>query len=295
MKEKILLIVNPVAGKGNTKKDVETMKKNLEASNMIVDIKYTTIQKNAEEIVIENIGDKDIIVAIGGDGTLNEVVNGVTKANKQVRIGFIPVGTTNDFAKTLKLPTDKFTLSKNISKAKKIKCDTGVFNGKCFNYVSAFGTFTKTSYMTDRKMKNRFGRLAYIASGTKDFLEEDDEYHLKIETDDQIIEDDFSYGSISNSNYIGGFKMFKNDEVNLNDGKFEVLLIKKTKNKAELLKTYTKLINQKRDDSVIYLKTSKLKIETDKKMKWSLDGELTESQGNIEIVNLENNINFLTM
>lgn len=295
MNEKVLLVVNPVAGKGRIKKDIKKIKQNLENSKFYVDIKYTTLENNAEEIVKSNIKDKDIILAVGGDGTLNEIVNGVTKSNKQVKVGFIPLGTTNDFARTLNVPTDKFELSKHILNAKGQKCDTGIFNGKCFNYVSAFGTFTKASYETDRKMKQTIGRLAYLASGTRDFLKEENNYHLRIIADDQIIEDDFSYGSISNSNYIGGFKMFKEDEVNVNDGKFEVLLIKKTKNKAELLKTYTKLINQKRDDNVIYFKTSKLKIETEKSMKWSLDGEMEESNGIVEIKNLEHNINFLTM
>lgn len=295
MNKEILLIVNPVAGNGKINKDIKKIENNLKESGFNTETEYTSIENNAETIVKNKSDNKELILAIGGDGTLNEVVNGATKLEKKINVGFIPFGTTNDFAKTLKVPTNKFALSKNISNAKKKTCDTGTFNGKYFNYVSAFGTFAKTSYETDRKMKNHFGRLAYIVNGTKNFLEGEEHYHLKIEVNGQIIEDDFTYGSISNSNYIGGFKMFKNEEVDINDGKFEVLLIKKQKNKAKLLKTYTKLINQKRDDNVIYLKASKIKIETNQKMKWSLDGEQQETQGTIEIKNIENNIDFLTM
>ncbi|MBP3463426.1 MAG: diacylglycerol kinase family lipid kinase [Clostridia bacterium] len=295
MNDKILIVANPVAGKGKVKKDVRIIKKNFEDSGYQVITKYTTKNVNAEEIVKSEIDDKDIVVAVGGDGTLNEVVNGVTKSNKKVRIGFIPLGTTNDFARTLKVPTNKYKLSQNIDKTKNIECDTGSFNGKCFNYVSAFGVFAQTSCNTDRKEKNRFGRLAYLRKGTEDFFKINESYHLKITTDNEVIEDDFEYGSISNSKYMGGFQLFKEDEVKVNDGKFEVLLIKKTRNKAALLGTYAKLIMQIRDENVIYLRTSKLNIETTEKIKWSLDGESETSTGPVEIKNLNKNISIITM
>lgn len=295
MSKKVLLIVNPVAGNGKIEKDIQKIENNLKKSGFNTKVEFTSIENNAEQIVSNKAQNDDLLLAIGGDGTLNEIVNGATKLHKKVKIGFIPLGTTNDFAKTLNIPTNKFKISKNFKNLKETKCDTGLFNGTYFNYVSSFGPFAKTSYSTNRKMKNRFGRLAYIVNGTRSFIEESIDHHLKIYADDNIIEDDFSYGSISNSNYIGGFKMFKDDEVDINDGKFEVLLIKKQKNKADLLKTYSKLINQKRDENVIYLKASKLKIETQEKMEWSLDGELKQTDGTIEILNVVNNINFLTM
>lgn len=295
MENKILLVVNPAAGNGNIEKDIDKIIENFQSSGFKVQTEYTVKEESAENIIERKANDGDIVIAAGGDGTLNEVVNGVTKSKKIVKIGFIPYGTTNDFARTLNIPINKYTLSKEIKNTTETKCDTGEFNGKYFNYVSAFGTFAKTSFATERKMKNRFGRLAYLANGTKDFLEEETNVHLKITTDDQVIEDDFTYGSISNSKYIGGFKMFKNDEVSINDGKFEVLLIKTQKNKAELLKTYASLINQVRDKNVIFLKTSKLKIETDQTMQWSLDGECAETNGEIHINNLNNNINVLTL
>lgn len=295
MENNLLLVVNPVAGNGNIKKDIPQIVNNFEKSGYNVQTEYTTIENNAEIIIEAKAKDGEVVVAIGGDGTLNEVVNGIIKSNKNVKIGFIPFGTTNDFAKSLNIPSDRFTLSKKINNAIEKSCDTGVFNGKYFNYVSAFGTFANTSFSTERELKNKFGRLAYLSKGTKDFLEEENVAHLKIIADDKKIEDDFEFVSISNSQYIGGFKMFKNDEFSFNDGEFEVILIKKTKNKAELLKTYTGLINHIRDKNVIFFKTSKLKIESNQQMYWSLDGEKVETLGNIEINNINNNINFLTL
>ena len=163
MENKILLIVNPVAGSGNIKKDVSHIIENFNNSGFEVDTEFTTPEKNAEKIVEEKANDGEIIVAAGGDGTLNEVVNGITKFQKNVKMGFIPFGTTNDFARTLNIPIDKFSLSKEINKTIEKKCDTGNFNGIYFNYVSAFGTFAKTSFSTQRKFKNKFGRLAYLS------------------------------------------------------------------------------------------------------------------------------------
>lgn len=295
MEKKILLVVNPVAGKGTTSKDINQIKENFEMSGFEVETKLTTLDNSAEKIVEKSDSKEDIIVAIGGDGTLNGVVNGVTKSKKNVKLGFIPFGTTNDFARTLKIPTDRFFLSKNINDFKYKKCDTGKFNEKYFNYISAFGVFAETSFSTSRKEKNKFGRLAYIRTGTKNFIETEQAYHLKVTLDGEVIEGDFEYGSISNSKYIGGFQLFKEDEININDGEFEVILIKKTKNKAELLRTYTKLAMQVRDDNVIYKKAKNITIQSDKKMVWSLDGEEVLSGNKIEINNLKNNISILTL
>ena len=162
MEKKVLLIVNPVAGLGNIKKDINKIINNFENLGYKTEIEYTTLEKNGESIVQEKVNDGEIVVAVGGDGTLNEVVNGVLKNGKKVKMGFIPLGTTNDFAKTLNIPTDKYLFSREINNTIEKTCDIGKFNEKYFNYVSAFGTFAKTSFSTQRKFKNRFGRLAYL-------------------------------------------------------------------------------------------------------------------------------------
>lgn len=296
MEKKILLVVNPVAGKGTASKDLNQIKENFEMSGFEVETKITTPEHSAEKIVANPNSTEDIIVAVGGDGTLNEVVNGITKSNKDVKLGFIPYGTTNDFARTLNIPTDRFFLSKNINDFNYTKCDTGKFNEKYFNYVSAFGVFAETSFSTSRKEKNKFGRLAYIKTGTKNFIETNEQaYHLKVTLDNEEIEGEFEYGSVSNSKYIGGFQLFKENEIDIDDGEFEVILIKKTKNKAELLRTYTKLAMQVRDENVIYAKSKNITIQSDQEMVWSLDGEEVVSGNRVEINNLKNNISILTL
>lgn len=295
MKKEILLIVNPCSGKGKVNKYVPEICDNLEKQGYELEVIYTSETNNGEKIIENYIRYIDAVVVCGGDGTLNEVINGIIKSNKKIDVSFIPFGTTNDFARTLKIPTDRFFLSKNINDFKYKKCDTGKFNEKYFNYVSAFGVFAETSFSTSRKEKNKFGRLAYIRTGTKNFIETEQAYHLKVTLDGEVIEGDFEYGSISNSKYIGGFQLFKEDEININDGEFEVILIKKTKNKAELLRTYTKLAMQVRDDNVIYKKAKNITIQSDKKMVWSLDGEEVLSGNKIEINNLKNNISILTL
>lgn len=169
MENKILLVVNPVAGNGTIGKDIDQIIENFKDSGFQVETEYTTLENGAERIVEEKAVDGKIVVAVGGDGTLNEVVNGVTKAHKNVKMGFIPFGTTNDFARSLNIPTDKYLLSKEINNTIEKKCDTGKFNNTYFNYVSAFGTFAKTSFTTERKLKNRYGWLAYLSQRNEGF------------------------------------------------------------------------------------------------------------------------------
>ena len=293
--KRMLFIYNPNAGTGRLKPKLAEVLDIFTKGGYEVTAYPTQKRYDAVEKIQESGNKYDLIVCSGGDGTLDETVTGMQLCDCKVPLGYIPAGTTNDFARTLKVPTNKYKLSQNIDKTKNIECDTGSFNGKCFNYVSAFGVFAQTSCNTDRKEKNRFGRLAYLRKGTEDFFKINESYHLKITTDNEVIEDDFEYGSISNSKYMGGFQLFKEDEVKVNDGKFEVLLIKKTRNKAALLGTYAKLIMQIRDENVIYLRTSKLNIETTEKIKWSLDGEAETSTGPVEIKNLNKNISIITM
>lgn len=169
MEKKILLIVNPVAGNGHIEKDINKIIGNFQKSGYEVEVQFTTENHSAEKIVEDKAINGEIIVAVGGDGTLNEVVNGILKNDKSVNLGFIPFGTTNDFARSLNIPTDKYILSKHINSTVVKKCDIGLFNNTFFNYVSAFGTFAKTSFSTKRELKNKFGRLAYLSKRHKRF------------------------------------------------------------------------------------------------------------------------------
>lgn len=215
---------------------------------------------------------------------------------KKISIAYIPTGTTNDFAKTLGLPKNGVMIARNLINSKALQTDTGKFNNKYFNYVAAFGAFTEVSYQTDREKKRKFGWLAYLASGIRN-LGKIKPHKLKITFNDEVIEDEFLYGGITNSLRVGGFKWFKPEEISLNDGKFEVMLIKKPSGffgyfgilKALLLKDYSK------DKNIIYSQDANLKISSEEQIEWTLDGEDAGFYNEIEINNINKNIEFLIM
>ena len=230
MSYNILMIVNPKAGKAKIAKYTPEIIRNLQRQNYTVVTRYTSKEKNAKDIVKEYYDPYEIIIVCGGDGTLNEVVQGLYERKKDnVFIGFIPVGTTNDFAKSLGVSFDKFHLSNYINKYDSIDIDMGKFNSHIYNYAAAFGIFSQTSYNTPVDLKNRFGRFSYIIMGIKELFNYK-AYKVKVTTAENIIEDEFIYGSITNSRNVGGFKIFRKQEVKMNDGLFEVVLINKPKN-----------------------------------------------------------------
>ena len=293
MKYKMLLIANPVSGKGTIKKDLYKIIKNFKKLKFKVNLKYTRIDYNATQIVMDYEKECDVIIVLGGDGTLNEVVTGLTIANKKINVGFIPIGTTNDFAKSLKIKNNRLELSKNILSRSVKSCDTGKFNDKYFNYVAAFGVFTETSYATSREDKKRFGRLAYIFNGIKELFKIR-KHRAKIYADDLVISDDFIYGGISNSKSIAGFELYNKDEVDLSDGKFEAMFIRMPKSFFKKIKLgFDLLFRNRKNTDIICLKVSRITIEVDEPVNWTMDGEYAGKYSVVNIENLPKNIEFL--
>ncbi len=293
MKKEILLIVNPCSGKGKVSKYIPQICDNLEKQGYELEVIYTSKNNNGEEIIKSYIRYVDSVVVCGGDGTLNEVINGIVKCYKKIDVTFIPFGTTNDYAKTVKMPKNHFKLSKKLPKYKELGVDIGKFNNSYFYYVAAFGIFTKISYTTDYKEKNKWGKLAYYKKGIKE-LKKMKSYHTTIVTDNEIIKDEFIYGSITNSISIGGFRWFKRNDVKINDGLFELVLIKKPKNFLGFLKIVFSVLRNKYDQKNIYcLKTKHLQIDFDEKVDWTLDGEYGGSEKHVLIENNKNKIDLL--
>ena len=218
MKFKILIIANPKSGKAKMTKFINKIIENLEKLNYEVITKYTTIENNGK-VILENYKEPyDILIICGGDGSLNEAMQAIYKLKKEVPIGFIPMGTTNDFARSLGISFKPLHLSENINSYEAEMTDLGIINGIAFNYIANFGIFAKTSYVTPYKLKNKIGRLAYILYGIREVFNYKT-YKLKVKIDDNIIEGDFIFGAISNSKYVGGFNIFKNKNVTLDDRK----------------------------------------------------------------------------
>ena len=296
MKKEILLIVNPCAGKGTINKYIPDICDNLEKQGYELEVVYTSKENNGEAIIKNYIRYIETVIVCGGDGTLNEVISGVIECNKKINITFIPVGTTNDFSKTVKMPLNKLKLSKSLSKYRKQNVDIGNFNNRYFYYVAAFGIFSDISYTTRQRDKNKWGRLAYFKEAFKRIknIKNVTSYQTSIVTDNEIIKDEFIYGGVSNSISIAGFKWFKRNDFSLNDGLFEIILIKKPKNLVGILKIAFSILTKKYDQKNIYfLKSKHLKIDFEKEVTWTLDGEKGQTTREVLIENNRNKIGML--
>ena len=273
-KKKGLLIVNPCAGKTKSRISAEDVISKFPTDEYEFAVKETTCQGDATNIVKTQLKeDHDLVVCCGGDGTLNETINGVMDMPRRVPIGYIPTGTTCDLATTLGIHSDVDVATEFIRKGDTNDYDIGLFNNRYFSYVASFGAFTKNSYSTPQKLKNRFGHAAYVLEAMKE-IKDIHGTHLKVEYDGGIIDGEFCFGSISNSSSIAGMFKLREEDVRLNDGIFEVFLVRKMA-LPNLVRTIIEVKSQVYNpDRVIYLRTSKLRLYSpDEELSWTLDGE----------------------
>lgn len=294
MEKNMLLIVNPKAGKGTIKKKLPKIIKNFEKKGYEAKTVYTRIDYKPSDIIKDSNKEWDLIVCCGGDGTLNELINAVMKLDKKPQIGFIPLGTMNDFARTIKLSTKKTFLSKNIDEGTIIPSDIGTFNNSYFNYVAAFGAFTPVSYVTSQKLKRRFGKLAYFIVALK-YVNKIRGYKMTIEAEGENVTDEFIFGSISNSKSIGGFEWFKRSGVKINDGEFEMLFIKKPNSIWGYIKTIFAILFKKHHKKQYfeYYKSDKIKITSEMGIPWTIDGEFGGRRKEVQINNINMAIEYI--
>lgn len=296
MKKEILIIVNPCAGKGKVNKYIPEICDNLEKQDFELEVIYTSDNTDGEEIIRDYIRFIDAVIVCGGDSTLSQVINGVLKSHKKIDVTYIPFGTTNDFARTMKIPRSKYGLSKSLSKYSAIDIDIGTFNDRFFYYVAAFGMCTKIAYATKQKAKNEIGRLAYYREGIKALkrIRKVRPVKTTIVTDDEIIKGDFIYGAVSNSISIGGIRWFKRNQIKVNDGKFEVILIKRPKSRLGVLKIFISILRKRYDQkNIYYMKTKHFQADFDYSTEWTLDGEYGGSVTHVLIENNRGKLGFL--
>ncbi len=292
--QKILFLYNPHAGKGKIKEALSDIVEVFVNADYEITIHSTKGRGDARDTARERGEAYDVVVACGGDGTLNEVVNGVMGLEKKPNIGFIPAGTTNDFAMNLKIPKDQPGAAKAITIGKPYAYDIGSFNGQYFNYVASFGLFAAVSYSTSQTLKNVLGRLAYLVEGAKS-LTYTNSYKLKLTCGEHEIEDEFIFGSISNANSIGGFKNVTGKNVTLDDGLFEVLLVTKPQTVFEFKDIINAFLTMNFNEcsNIFKFKANEITIHSEKIIDWTLDGEYGGSLKQVEIINHPHAINFL--
>lgn len=280
--KKIYFIVNLVAGKAVISKKLGKIIDEFVKNGYEVTVHTTQSGDDAVEQAVyacENGFDK--LVVAGGDGTLSQCLQGVMGSDRRIPIGYIPAGSTNDFAKSLGIPSDQLKAAVVAAQGEPVFCDVGGFNDRYFSYVAAFGAFTNITYETSQKVKNVFGHAAYIADGAKE-LGHIKAKPMRIEYEDMVIEGDFVYGMVTNTSSVAG--MIKMKDFLLDDGIFEVTLVRKPRNPAELGKTALSLLkNDMTDKNIIFLRTNKVTITnlSDEPFSWTRDGEY----GGEEIVN----------
>lgn len=267
-----LLVINPCAGRTSKRPQAYDIIK-LFPEEYEFTTEFTKCSGDATRIVKEKIAGHDVVICAGGDGTLNEVINGIMEMPKRVPIGYIPIGSTNDLANTLGIPSKLEDAVENILKGHMNWYDVGLFNNRYFTYTSAFGAFTKSSYNTPQKLKNRFGHAAYIMNGLTEWKNIEN-IHAVVECDQGTFEGEFAFGTITDSTSVAGLFKLNTDEVRLDDGKFELVLVSAIKNLAQAPSLLRQLQKQEYDGKKILLfHTSKVKITFDKEIPWTIDGE----------------------
>ena len=289
--QRVLFIYNRHAGKNKTWASLSDIINAMTEQDCLVTTYPTQYRGDAGEAIVRWSGDFDRVVVAGGDGTLSEAVAGAARLPQPPLLGYIPVGTTNDFAKNLNLPLYSLT-DLAVTAVTGVPCthDMGRFNGQPFLYVAAFGAFTEIAYSTPQKNKNLLGYNAYVLEVVKS-LSSIKPYHIKVESEDQTIEGDYLYGMVSNTTSVGRFRNFPPGNPDLSDGKLEVTLISPVRDVKDveelsraLLMTDPSILNS----MLTTFPARKVKITAANELLWTLDGEAGGAHRVVEIEAVHN-------
>ena len=274
MGKRMLLIVNPYSGKRQAKNVLFEILDTLCKAGWEPTVHITQCRGDGMLAAKEAEGLYDKVVCVGGDGTLNEMVSGLAQWRTPPLAGYIPSGTTNDFAATLGFPKAAREAALTAAEGEPFTCDIGKFDERFFVYIAAFGAFTDVAYSTDQQAKNIFGRLAYLFQGMLELPSLQQGQHMRVTCAEGVFEDDFIFGGVSNSLSIGGFKGLPAGDIFLDDGWLEVLLVRMPKSAAELSELVTALLGQQFNQHGIYFfKTQSATFQSDRPVAWTLDGE----------------------
>lgn len=271
--KKLYFIYNPHSGRGQIRNKLSDILQIFSKAGYELTVYPTKENKDAIKKIEELPEDYDLVVCSGGDGMMDEVVEGMMQRTQKLPIGYIPSGTVNDFARSLKIPRDMLRAAQIAVTGRDFPCDMGTFNKQHFVYIAAFGIFTDVAYSTRQDMKNVLGHMAYLLEGVKR-LTNIPSYHLRFSSEEMTEEGDFIFGMVTNSRSVGGFKSIIGRKVQFDDGVFEVTFIHTPKNPVELQEILGAIILKEIDSKYMYsFRSSRILIEADTKVPWTLDGE----------------------
>lgn len=291
--ERQLVILNPRAGRMQAGRRLGELLPLLESDGVIAELLETKAAGEARATVASRAGEFRRVVCIGGDGTLNEVLSGMLEAGQNVPIGYIAAGSTNDFAASHGISRDILQAARDIAGGVPTPIDVGMFNGRCFAYTASFGAFTRASYAAPQAVKNAVGHLAYIFEGIRD-LANIRPYAVTVEAEGEVRSGEFIFGMVGNSTSMGGVLRLDPRQIDLHDGKFEVMLVRKPQHIGQLIAAAVALQSQNYDNELLcFFKAAHLRISAPGDMDWTLDGEFQPGAEYIEIRNLHDAVRLI--
>lgn len=291
--KKLLLILNPCAGMRKANKYLAEIIRIFWDAGYVCTTYVTGASGDATRVLEKSEEKYDLVVCIGGDGTLNETVAGMRHSQRKCPIGYIPAGTTNDYASSLGLSSDVLQAARDIVSGKPHFFDAGLFNDIYFTYTATCGAFAKVSYTTSQTAKNALGHLAYVFEGVRD-LTTIKPIRMRIETENRMVEEDFIFCSITNSTSIGGILKLDAEMVALNDGLFEVTLVKNPTTPAQLSRILYGLTTQDIPNEMVYFfSTPWIQIHCEKSVEWTVDGERAPMVEDVRLTNMHNAIQLM--
>ena len=284
--KKLFLIVNPCAGMRKANRHLSDIIAVFNRRGFDVITYITQTRGDATRAAQTRAEEMDLIVCCGGDGTFNETVSGLLASGADTPIGYIPSGSTNDFASSLGLPTNVVDAARQMADGTPHDYDIGRFGDRFFSYVASFGAFTRTSYSTPQSVKNALGHTAYLLGGIQELSQIRTE-HVRLELDGEVVEDEFLFGAICNSTSLGGILTLDPKQVDMSDGKFEVLLVRAPRDLSEIAECIQAVQKQKYNCKMMTFRSAQqIQIFTDADLSWTLDGEAAPGQSRVEVENL---------
>lgn len=291
--KKLFFALNPYAGTRKANRVLPEILSVFNRADFDVSVYITQGPGDLTAAIARLASHADLVVCCGGDGTFNETITGLLTAGLDKPVGYIPAGSTNDFANSLKLPTDPVAAARLIATGKPESYDVCRFGSRYFSYVASFGAFTKASYSTPQNVKNALGHTAYLLEGIHE-LSQIRTSHVALELDGELLEDDYLFGAICNSTSIGGILTLDPNQVDMKDGLFEVLLVRKPRDLSEIAECISAVQKQQYNCRMMTFRSAReVKITSNTDMFWTLDGEKAQGAPEITVTNLHHAIQLI--